>query len=349
MAATETDLGARRMCSLVTQEGGEDPIGSVAAFDRLLVLEVPLPWPRAIRAAPRFPAVVDAALQRADANGASYRLYGVVPDPRYTPDGLTRLIHLQRPAGATMTVYDKADYLAPREQLGALVTALLEEPEALPAFAPFRELSTHIRDVLVCTHGTRDRCCATFGYPVYNRLRRAFERDPADASRVWRVSHIGGHRFAPTLIDLPDGRSWGHLDAEAVDRLAQRDGSLPDLGRHYRGWAALSSAPKMIAERAVFEREGWSWTARAVRSEIINSTDPVTERTEVRLHFAGLDGSAPGYYDAVVEPTGAVSFGLGSCGDEKQREHRQFHVSRLVKHELDHPSQHLASMAVAAP
>jgi hypothetical protein len=337
------------MCSLVTKEGGEDPIGSVAAFDQLIVLEVPLPWPREIRGAPRFPAAVAATLKQADAAGISYRLYGVVPDPRYTSDGLTRLIHLQRPTSAAMTVYDKTDYLVPRERLGILVTALLEEPNGLPAFAPFREPSTHVRDVLVCTHGTRDRCCASFGYPVYNRLRRAFERDPAGTSRVWRVSHLGGHRFAPTLIDLPDGRSWAHLDAEAVDRLIRRDGPLPDLDRHYRGWAALGSREEMIAERAAFGREGWAWTTRSVRSEVTGPPDPVTERTGVRLSFAGPNGDDPGSYDAVVEPTGLVTRGLGSCGDEGPREQRQFHVSHLTKHEVVRPRRQLVLVTPAAP
>ena len=28
---------------------------------------------------------------------------------------------------------------------------------------------------------------------------------------VFDSSHLGGHRFAPTMIDLPSGRSYGHL------------------------------------------------------------------------------------------------------------------------------------------
>lgn len=349
MAAIEPDLITRPMCSLVTQATGEDPIGSVANFDRLLVIEVPLPWPRGIRDAPRFPAAVEAALTKADTHGISYRLYGVVPDKVHTPDGLAHLIHTRRPSGAAaMSVYDKEDFLVPHERLGDLVTALLAEPDRLAAFAPYRAPSTHIRDVLVCTHGTRDRCCATFGYPVYSRLRRAFLQDATGASRVWRVSHLGGHRFAPTLLDLPSGHSWAHLDDEAINRLERHDGPPPDLRRHYRGWAALRNLPVMVAERTVFEREGWAWTARSVRAEILRPTDPVTEQTAVRLHITGADSDAA-HYDAVIEPNGIVTHSLGSCGDQHLRQQRQLHVTSLVKHEPYRSERHVALESPAAP
>lgn len=346
MAVAETELIARRMCSLVTKAAGEDPIGSVAAFDRLLLIEVPLPWPRAVRKAPRFSSDVDAVLQRVDASGLRYRMYGLVPDPRYTPEGFVRVIDVRRPETAAMTIYDKTDYVVPPAMLGDLVSSLLEQPGPSPAFDDFRQPTSHIRDLLVCTHGTRDRCCATFGYPVYNRLRRTFDQDESGTTRVWRVSHLGGHRFAPTVLDLPDGRNWAYLDQETTERLEQRSGDRLDLQRHYRGWAALSSLPEMVAERAAFEREGWRWLTRSVRSEIIRPTDPITERTVVRLSFAGPRGTEPGYYDVVVEPSGVVTESLGSCTDDKPRIHRQFHVTEITKNDLCRPRPY--AMATAA-
>ena len=70
---------------------------------------------------------------------------------------------------------------------GGVAKLLLEQPEPSPDFAAYRQPTGHIRDLLVCTHGTRDRCCATFGYPVYNRLRRTFEQNESGTNRVWRV------------------------------------------------------------------------------------------------------------------------------------------------------------------
>lgn len=73
---------------------------------------------------------------------------------------------------------------------------------------------------LVCTHGSRDRCCAKWGMPIFDALR---EHDPG---RVWQSSHLGGHRFAPTLVALPVGLMWGRIAAEqavTIDRALVRD------------------------------------------------------------------------------------------------------------------------------
>jgi hypothetical protein len=59
---------------------------------------------------------------------------------------------------------------------------------------------------LVCTNGTRDRCCALYGRPLAAELA-------ADGSHdVWETTHLGGHRFAPTMLVLPHGYSYGRLD-----------------------------------------------------------------------------------------------------------------------------------------
>lgn len=62
---------------------------------------------------------------------------------------------------------------------------------------------------LVCTHGSRDICCGSLGPRLAQALRAAGHQE------VWEVSHIGGHRFAPTLWHLPSWRFYGRLPLEA--------------------------------------------------------------------------------------------------------------------------------------
>jgi len=65
---------------------------------------------------------------------------------------------------------------------------------------------------LVCTIGRRDLCCAEVGRPVTGALAEAWPE------QTWETTHLGGHRFAGTLLALPSGITLGRLDpGTAVD------------------------------------------------------------------------------------------------------------------------------------
>ena len=64
--------------------------------------------------------------------------------------------------------------------------------------------------LLVCTHGIHDTCCALRGRPVAAALAEHWP----DA--VWECSHVGGDRFAPNVVVLPDGYYYGQLDPESA-------------------------------------------------------------------------------------------------------------------------------------
>src|SRR5690606_17397322 len=65
----------------------------------------------------------------------------------------------------------------------------------------------------VCTNGQRDLCCARFGLPVYAALRARV------GERAWQVTHLGGHRFAPNVLTLPQGVVYGRVGQDDVDAL----------------------------------------------------------------------------------------------------------------------------------
>jgi (2Fe-2S) ferredoxin len=64
--------------------------------------------------------------------------------------------------------------------------------------------------ILVCTHGVHDVCCALRGRPVAAAVSSRWP------DLVWECSHIGGDRFAPNLVVLPDGFYYGNLDPESA-------------------------------------------------------------------------------------------------------------------------------------
>jgi len=86
---------------------------------------------------------------------------------------------------------------------------------------------------LVCAHGRRDQCCAVLGRPLLAVVAGARES-----------SHIGGHRFAPTVLFLPMGIVLGRCAADDWARVRELG---PDALPYYRGRTSLD-APGQVAE-----------------------------------------------------------------------------------------------------
>ena len=63
----------------------------------------------------------------------------------------------------------------------------------------------------VCTNGQRDVCCARYGLPVHAALSERV------GERVWQTTHLGGHRFAPNVLVLPQGVIYGRVGPRRLD------------------------------------------------------------------------------------------------------------------------------------
>jgi hypothetical protein len=168
-----------------------------------------------------------------------------------------------------------------------------------------------VRDVFVCTHGSRDRCCARFGYPLYEALLALAAG--ARGLRVWRTSHTGGHRFAPTMIEMPAGRYWGHLDGTTATAIATRRGPVAGLLACYRG-RALVAPLAQIVEAELFGRHGWDWDRVAVDADVEPrawSAGGAVEAALVRVRYAAAGGAEQAAVRRVIAD-GVVR--TGGCG-----------------------------------
>jgi hypothetical protein len=91
--------------------------------------------------------------------------------------------------------------------------------------------------ICVCTHARHDQCCAVKGRPVATAMSASFP----DAT--WECSHLGGDRFAATLILFPAGLYYGRATVEDAPRLVDlyREGLVDP--RTFRG---RSSSPNVV-------------------------------------------------------------------------------------------------------
>ncbi len=163
----------------------------------------------------------------------------------------------------------------------------------------------------VCTNGQRDLCCARFGLPLYNQLRKRL------GERVWQATHLGGHRFAPNVLVLPQGVLYGRVgtvgnDAgdEAVERfVAEVEAGAVPL-RYLRG---RSRYPKPVQAAEGFAgRDGLEWVAL----EECEGHAKVTFNHRGKPLFVNV---------AAAEESVPV---LANCGDRKLKPERPY---RLVE------------------
>lgn len=130
---------------------------------------------------------------------------------------------------------------------------------------------------LVCTNGKRDLCCARHGLPVYRAMRQYA------GHAVWETIHLGGHRFAGTLVCLPHGLYYGRVHPEQGKAIidSYREGNL--ILDIYRGWSAWD-APVQAADYFLREQTG----LRGINDVRLTSSEPSGEnRWTVRLATTG--------------------------------------------------------------
>lgn len=269
-------------CSAASDAAGEPLIGSAPEAVGWVCLEQAGPWGAKAWTSSHLDPVLGAAIESAAA------------EHRVRPS-LIRRPGRHADAGTSTSRH----VLVAHSQPGAswLLAGLLESPKELltldwaavaagdlgavrasaPALAPDEP------QLLVCTNGTRDTCCARLGRPI---VEAAAARFPG---RVWEVTHTSGHRFAPTTVLLPSGTLHGRvLDAGAL-LAAASSGELALAG--YRG-RSVWTTPGQVAEdhvRRTFDVTGLDdLTVSAVGSDwLVSHRDGRSWRISVTAYEEG--------------------------------------------------------------
>lgn len=303
---------ASDLCAHDSRRAGEDLIGSAGRWDHAFRIELSLgSWDRFRDTDGWSPArrdLMTRIAERTRERGFGFGLLLTATDE--AGERIGRVSHFARPA-RQFARYVRTDHDTDERGLLDLMEAALLSDATLPeraATTPVSSTDLPSTDLHVCTHGRVDAACGKLGYPLFADLR-----DRLPEAGVWRSGHFGGHRFAPTLTEMPAGRVWGHLSASVASAIVRRTLSVPEAARHLRGWSGLN-AWEQIADRAVFLREGWDWldTPRAGitlrvdgehRDPLGTATPP--DEVEVRLDFTRADGTS-GAWHALIRPEGHV-------------------------------------------
>lgn len=252
-------------CAVANKQSGEDLVGTASQYQTYVLIECPTPWSAKAFESKPIPPALRRYVQRIKAERSVQFL--LVSRGGSTISSDTTLIvykQLLTVEGVVKTYRGCEFRLSGLEQVEACLDAYWKGDRI---GKPIPQT-----DILICTHGTRDKCCACFGQPFFKNAVRSARLGNLPNTRLWKVSHIGGHRFAPTVITLPDGRYYGRLTLPALESIVNRSGSIEQIQAVYRGWGVLP-APLQILERKIFIEYGWSWFDKATTYRVLAETE----------------------------------------------------------------------------
>lgn len=268
-------------CAPWTLRQGFDPVGSATTFDTLICVELAGPWPSDVA---DHPLLADLDLP----DGTRVQAVGIDGDP---DDGTVLITRWTRPRtvdslsrSATLV---GADFRVDAADLRPVVELLVAGSRELD---PIAEVAP--AEMLVCSHGARDRCCGGIGTRLANEAQARF-----GDLRVRRTSHLGGHRYAPTALSLPDGRMWAFLDIDVLCGIVERDIAPDEAREFYRGNAALDTWSQVVEAQLLVDG-GWSAIDLDEVSPVVAIADDGTS-AEVTLRYT--TSGVTEQVDAVVE------------------------------------------------
>ncbi|GGZ89551.1 sucrase ferredoxin [Streptomyces echinoruber] len=279
-------------CATVSLELDEPVAGTAAMATTWLLLEQPGPWGANALLSSHLDPAVGRALERA-AKGTGVRVALIRRPGRHADCGTpqTRRVY------AAHTVPGRTWVRAAVTDDSALLLAL---DLAALGRGDHRSFDAVLGGVphtghplaLVCTNGKRDRCCALLGRPL------AAELAASGAEGVWEVTHLGGHRFAPTLLVLPYGYAYGrvraHTAGEILHRVREGRISLRDC-RGRSAWELPGQAAELAVRAATGEDRADALRVVRVVEVVRDARDPQDART---------DGAAPRWEVTVAHADG---------------------------------------------
>jgi hypothetical protein len=223
-------------CSVLTRKSAE-PLAGTAPYARHFVF---ITWPK------------------------KYWQYEALESKGGFPQGLKKWMKEQSVVNGKISIrlisraglsQDKVNiYIYPEKQcysnvIPSQIPAVLESYFRDGITADFSPTAIEREQIFICTHGRHDKCCAKFGQELADKMRYHVLRQKS-AVEVWDSSHLGGHRFAATMIDFPTGRAYGHLSADDVPNYLASRKAAPVYGPAYRGSVFLSGL-EQVAEAHV--------------------------------------------------------------------------------------------------
>ena len=309
-------------CAEESRNVGEDPIGNGETFPVYILIECPPPWTRNAFNSKLIPTNLKILQQETESTDSSIAFLLIYNE------------HLQQKNSTRVIIYHHNSIVS--KGYGKYEFTVSNINDVAPILRnyllnnkldiDYSELPT--RDILVCTHGSRDQCCAKYGNPFYRQAKQIVHNLSLNDVRIWQSSHFGGHRFAPTAIDFPQGRYYARLDADSFTAILTRTGNIELIKPIYRGWGILPTATQVL-EREMMLMYGWEWFDYKVAAQILEqSEDEYFQRVE--LSFIRPNGRGGLVQADVIVDKNKICHFISYCDGKEKESIPQFCIKNML-------------------
>ena len=266
-------------CADACRKADEDIIGSGTNYSVYILIECPYPWEYNAFESRFFPRNLEILMAEVKRAKLSLRFLLITQNQNYRQNNRKILIY-EKEQSSFINGYKKYEFDVDNpEKIAPIIQRYLAGDNL-----DTESQNSQTRDILVCTHGSHDKCCAKYGNPFYTEAKKTISQLGLKNTRIWKASHFGGHRFAPTIIDFPDGRYYGLLNQESFQAILLRTDNIELLNRVYRGWGILPTCIQVL-ERELMFRHGWEWFDYKVN---LLHLDINSDKTEIETELALL-------------------------------------------------------------
>ena len=175
----------------------------------------------------------------------------------------------------------------------------------------------------ICTHSRRDRCCGAFGSKLFNLTQKSdFKTNSNDL--FFSSTHLGGHRFAPLVLELKGLHYWGRVDEKALISIIDKQHTVKLWENHFRSSGYYTSKEIQWAAFNLHKKYGWSLLLKDINEKKENDI------TQVKISFHLEKNEKSRTVTSTIQQTGTRKV-QASCDSDKLSSVAEYKVLSFIE------------------
>lgn len=315
-------------CSITTKLSNEYIISSISKIDIQIAIELEEPWDSIPIKSEKFPHHLINISQQLVKLKKDFGINYFYKN-EYTIKNHTRIFTFIR--NSEFEDFNKHEYIIPNNELHYFIQHFIDfyllNNDNLKKWEIF-EFKNH-KEIFICTHKNRDQCCGKYGFELYEEFDKHINKNYSSHFRIWRSSHIGGHRYAPTFYEAPSMRWYGLFEKNNIPSYLNREKSIFKIENYYRGTSGIVNKYALLAENELFKKYSWDWLNFLEKNYEVRIIDKNLEIFEIDFYYKLKSFSEFTKSTFIIKYCNTIQ-GISSCNNNDRKPIKQYEINEII-------------------